>query len=215
MMGPKEAVAARQSLGLSQDATAAEFNLTPGVVAAWENGEIKVPKRIEEQLRWRMAAKERIDALVKSGLPECEWRKNWEARPAPSDLKALTKYYEEGIAHAKACQICTAREKYIQDRFGEMPPAPVDGWMKILGFVAAPIERFPRWAQPAGWMAVAFGAYSLLRIVLMLSALARNPQYWPVALGGLALSMSIGAGVGLIYGGFREFRDKRGARRAT
>jgi transcriptional regulator with XRE-family HTH domain len=215
MMNAKEAVVARQSLGLTQDATAAEFNLTPGVVAAWESGEIRVPKRIEEQFRWRIAAKERIDALAASGLPECEWRKSWETRPAPSDLKALTKYYEEGIAHAKTCQICAARENYIKDRFGEMPPTPAEGWMKIFGFVAAPIERFPRWAQPAGWMAVAFGVYSLLRIVLMLPALARNPQYWPVALGGLALSVSIGAAVGLLYGGFRELRNKRVARRAT
>lgn len=214
-MEAQEAVAARQALGLSQNATAAEFNLTPGVVAAWESGEIKVPKRIEAQLRWRLAAKERIDALAKSGLPECEWRENWEARPAPSDLKALNKYYEEGIAHAKTCQTCAARETYIRDRFGKMPPAPLEGWMKSFGFVAASIEKLPRWAQPAGWMAVAFGAYSLMRIVFMLPALSRNPQYWPVALGGLALSISIGAGVGMIYGGFREFRDKRAARPAT
>lgn len=215
MMEAKEAIAARESLELTRDGAAAEFNLAPSVVAAWESGDIPVPKQIEQKLRWRTAAKERIDALTTSGLEECEWRKNWEARPAPSDLKALTKYYEEGIAHAKTCQICAAREKYIRDRFGEMPPAPLEGWMKIFGMVAAPIERFPRWAQPAGWMAVAFGVYSLLRVVLMLPSLARNPQYWPVALGGLALSISIGAGVGLIYGGFREFRDRRNARPST
>lgn len=214
-MEAKEAVAARQSLGLSQDATAAEFNLAPAVVAAWESGEIKVPKRIEEQLRWRMAAKERIDALAKSRLPECEWRKAWDARTAPSDLKALNKYFEEGIAHAKTCQTCAAREAYIRDRFGEMPPMPLQGWMKIFGFVVASIDKLPRWAQPAGWTAFAFGAYSLMRIVFMLPALVRNPQYWPVALGGLAASISIGGAVGAIFGGFREFRDKRAFRRTT
>jgi len=215
MMEAKEAVAARKSLGLSQDDAASDFDLTPDVVAAWESGEIPVPKRIEEKLRWRMAAKERIDALATSGLPECEWRKEWEARSTPSDLKALTKYYEEGTAHAKSCQLCEAREKYIRDRFGEMPPAPTEGWVKVLSLVAARVERFPRWAQPAGWMAIAFGLYSLVRIVFTLPSLTRNPKYWSVALGGLALSIAVGAGVGLIYGGFRELRDKLGARRAA
>jgi transcriptional regulator with XRE-family HTH domain len=215
MMEAKEALAARQALGLSQDAVAAELNLTPGVVAAWESGEIRVPKRIEEQLRWRVALTERITALTHSGLPECEWRKNWESRGAPSSLKAITKYYEESAAHRKTCQVCAAREKYVLDRFGKMPPPPMEGWMKTFGLIADPIERLPRWAQPAGWVAVGFGLYSLLRIIVMLPAIARNPSYWPVALGGLALSMSIGAGLGLIYGGFREFRERRVARRAT
>lgn len=215
MMEAKEALAARQAMGLSQDAMAAELDLTPSVVAALESGEIRVPKLIEEQLRWRLAVTERITALSNSGLPECEWQTSWESRTVPSGLKALTKYYEESAEHGKTCQVCAAREKYVLERFGNVPPLPMEGWMKTFGLIADPIGRLPRWAQPAGWVAVAFGLYSLLRIIVMLPAIVRNPSYLSVALGGLALSMSIGAGLGLIYGGFREFRERRVARRAT
>lgn len=86
--------------------------------------------------------------------------------------------------------------------------------MRIFMAVADRIATFPRWAQPAAVVALAFGGYSVLKILFMLPQVARHPQYWMIPLEGLALSMSIGGAIGLVYGGFREVRDKvRGARR--
>jgi len=80
---------------------------------------------------------------------------------------------------------------------------------RILGAVAARIDNLPRWAQPGVWMALGFGAYSVFRIIIFLPRLARQPQYWWVPLAGLGMSVTIGGAIGLIYGGFRELRNKR------
>jgi hypothetical protein len=96
-----------------------------------------------------------------------------------------------------------------------MPPVPMSASMRAFGAVVDRIEKWPRWAQPSGWGALFFGAYSLLRVVFTLPRLARNPQYWPVTLGGLLLSISIGGVGGLVYGGYRELRESRRVRSAS
>jgi hypothetical protein len=127
----------------------------------------------------------------------------------------MEQYIERGLKHRASCPNCIARDKFIEERFGKMPPMPMSASMRAFSAVADKLEKWPRWAQPGGWGALFFGAYSLFRVVLMLPRLARNPQYWPVALGGLLLSMSIGAALGLGYGGFRELRERRRARDAS
>ena len=87
---------------------------------------------------------------------------------------------------------------------------PMPASARALGAVADRIHKLPRWAQPGAWMALSFGAYSVIRIVAMLPRLAKSPQYWYVPVAGLAMSISIGGALGLIYGGFRELRVKRG-----
>jgi len=215
MMNPQEAIAARKTLGLSQDGLAASLGLSPDVIAAWEAGSVRVPKRFEEQLRFDAAAAERRAALASSGLPECEADKAWQNEALPKDLQGQAEYLERGSKHHATCPVCIARDKFVAEQFGKMPPMPVPTSVRIMGAVADRIKKFPRWAQPSAWFALGFGAYSLVRIVFMLPRLARNPQYWAVPLEGLALSMSIGGVVGLIYGGFRELRDRMRRRRAT
>jgi len=209
MMKSDEAIAARKTLGLTQEALAAELGLTPSVIDAWEAGTVRIPRRFEDQLRYDAAAKERRDAVVASGLQECEVDRAWENEKLPDNPKAVNEYLERGLKHRASCPICMARDKFVQERFGKMPPMPMSTSMRALGAFVDRIEKWPHWAQPAGWGALFFGAYSVLRIVFMLPKLVRNPQYWPVALGGLVLSMSIGGVAGLIYGGFREFRESR------
>lgn len=214
-MTPEEAVAARTTLGLTQDKLAADLGLTPSVIAAWEAGSIRIPKRFEDQLRFDAAAKERQDALAASGLDECEIDKAWENEAVPKDAKAMNEYLERGLKHRASCPKCIARDEFIKERFGKMPPMPMSASMRVFGAVADTLEKWPRWAQPAGWGALLFGAYSLIRVVFMLPRLARNPQYWSVALGGLLASMSIGAVLGLVYGGYRVFREARHAPSAS
>jgi transcriptional regulator with XRE-family HTH domain len=208
MMKSDEAIAARKTLGLTEEALAAELGLTPGVIGAWEAGTVRIPRRFEDQLRYDAAAKERRDAVAGSGLQECEVDRAWENEKL-ADPKAVNEYLERGLKHRASCPICMARDKFVQERFGKMPPMPMSTSMRAFAAVAERIEKWPRWAQPAGWGALFFGSYSVVRIVFMLPRLARNPQYWPVSLGGLLLSISIGGVGGLIYGGFREFRESR------
>jgi transcriptional regulator with XRE-family HTH domain len=215
MMTPQEAIAARNILGLTQENLAADLGLTPSVIAAWEAGSVRIPKRFEEQLRFDAAVKERGDAVAASGLQECEIDKAWENEKLPDDPKAMNEYLERGLKHRASCPRCIARDEFIKNRFGKMPPMPMSTSMRAFGAVADTLEKWPRWAQPAGWGALLFGAYSVMRVVFMLPRLARNPQYWSVALGGLLASMSIGAVLGLVYGGFRAFRETRHAPSAS
>src|SRR6185436_9335864 len=211
MMNPDEAIAARKTLGFTQEALAAELNLTPSVIAAWEAGTVRIPRRFEDQLRYDAAVKERRDAVAASGLRECEVDKAWESEKVPTDPKAMNEWLERGLKHRASCPTCIAIDKFVEERFGKMPPPPMSTSMRAFGAVVDRIEKWPRLVQPAGWGALFFGAYSVIRVFFMLPRLVRNPQYWPVALGGLLLSMSIGGVIGLIYGGFRQFRESRRA----
>jgi transcriptional regulator with XRE-family HTH domain len=215
MMTPEEALAARNTLGLTQDKLAADLGLTPNVIEAWEAGSVRIPKRFEDQLRFDAAAKERQDAVAASGLEECEIDKAWESETLPKDPKAMNAYLERGLKHRATCPRCIARDEFIKDRFGKMPPMPMSASMRAFGAVADTLEKWPRWTQPAGWGALLFGAYSLMRVVFMLPRLAKNPQYWRVAIGGLLASMAIGAVLGFAYGGYRAFRETRSAPSAS
>jgi transcriptional regulator with XRE-family HTH domain len=215
MMNSTEAIAARNTLGLTQEALAAELGLTESIIVAWEEGRVRIPRRFEDHLRYQAAAKERSDALAASGLPECDIDNAWENEKLPNGHKALNEYLERGSKHRASCSVCTARKKFVEDHFGKMPPPPMSSSMRAFVTVADRIETWPRWAQPAGWVAMWFGGYSLLKIVFRLPRFGRDPQYWLIALGGLLASISIGAIIGVIYGGFRELRESRRVRSAS
>jgi transcriptional regulator with XRE-family HTH domain len=206
-MNPNEAIAARKTLGLTHSSLAADLGLTPSVIAAWEAGSVGVPKRFEEQLRYQAALAERRAALVVSGLPECEWYKAWENEDVPEKVKAQMKYLERGVSHSASCSVCLARDKFIAERFGPMPPAPKSTSTRVFGWVSDRAEKLPRWAQPAVWVGLAFGAYSVMKLVFILPRFARHPQLWWLPVASLAMSIGIGAAIGLIYGAFRMLRE--------
>lgn len=213
-MTSMEFVQARTTIGLSPDGLAADLGLPPGVVAAWESGRDRIPAHIAKDLRWRVAVAERQAALAASDLPECEWVAAVEAEPWPTKLKERTARLERIVAHEKACPTCLARESFIADRFPPMPPPPIAAEMRALGWVFQRAERLPRWAQPAVPMAMAFGAYSLLRIVFMVPRMVAQPRIAVVALAGLSASVAIGGALGAAYGIFRMARERLSARRA-
>jgi transcriptional regulator with XRE-family HTH domain len=211
MMTPHEAISARKTMGLTQTSLAAEFGLTPSIITAWEAGSVNVPKRFEDQLRYRAAGVEREAALAVSGLPECELDKALENEAVPEKIEAQVKHLERVVNHRASCSVCQARDKFILDRFGPMPPVPMSTSLRLLGWVSDRTEKLPRWAQPAVWVGLSFGGYSVFKIVFMLPRLARNPQFLWVPFAGLALSISIGAVIGLIYGAFRALRERNRA----
>ena len=207
-----EARAARIALGLSEEALAAETNTTPAIVSAWETGRIKVPRQIAVDLTWRMAQVERFAALENSGLPECSWVAAFEAEPDAEKLGAHNARVDRFLAHHKECEICKAREAYIADRFPPMPPAPRDGWVAIVMPIAERVQRLPAWAQPAATGAILFVAYSLFRLIFLLPSIIRSPREGiPTAIAGIAISASIGAAIGFLYGQYRRWRERRSA----
>jgi transcriptional regulator with XRE-family HTH domain len=209
-MDAQEVVAARDTLGLTRDALAATLGLTPSVIAAWEEGTLDVPKSFADRLRYDAAAADLKAAIDGKGLKECAWDKAWQNEPLPRGLQAQNERIENRTAHQKTCPVCSANGRYIAEKFGKMPPLPMPASARALGAVTERIINLPRWAQPGAWMALAFGAYTIIRIVAMLPRLVKSPQYWYVPVAGLAMSISIGGALGLIYGGFRELRGKRG-----
>ena len=207
-MNADEVVAARKTLGLTRDALAATLNLTPNVIAAWEEGTLDVPKSFADRLRYDAAVAELKAAVDGKGLEECAWDKAWQNEPLPRGLQAQSEHLENRTAHQKTCPVCLRNGKSIAERIGKMPPMPMPPSARALGAVADRILNLPRWAQPGAWMALSFGAYTVIRIVAMLPRLVKTPQYWYVPIAGLAMSVSIGGALGLIYGGFRELRGK-------
>lgn len=204
----EEASSIRNTLGLSVRDLAHELGLTPNVVEAWEAGTMRVPSKVGQELRWREAVHIRHRALEESGLAECRWVADWEAEVVPEKLEAQTAHLERALEHQKSCETCLAREKYVHDRFGDLPARPMSWWKAGLVWIHSRTERLPEWAQPAVWVSLAFGAYSLLRVVAFLPSIRSDPSLILTAVQGLAASMSIGAVVGLLFGVFKLLRSR-------
>jgi hypothetical protein len=211
-MTPAELTEARNRLGYSPEVLAADLGLPPGVVTAWESGRDRIPAHIAKDLRWRAAIAERQAALAASDLPDCDWMVALDAQPLPTRLKAQVARAEQMAAHEKICPTCQARNAFVAERFPPLPPLPLAGEIRALVWIGERAERLPRWAQPAVWMAAAFGAYSLLKLVFLLPRIVARPRLGLVALAGLSASIAIGGALGAGYGLLRMARERVSAR---
>jgi transcriptional regulator with XRE-family HTH domain len=202
-MDAHEAIALREQLGLTTDRLAAELGITPNVVSAWERASIRVPGRIAAELRWRAAIAERDAALATCDLPECTWLDDWSESDPPSGLQAQTEHYKRAAEHQASCPACQARSRFLHERFGPLPPRPKPWWLPPALWVGDRIRRLPKWGQSAATFAIAFGVYSLIRIFFALPTL-KTLDGWTMAVGGLLLSLAVGALVGAVVGLIRE-----------
>ena len=117
---------------------AAELNLTPAVVAAWEAGRISPTRRAQRWLAWRGAMLDRDEALAASGLPECtalrtivvEMRDDPRAKAGPVIL-----------GHMASCESCLARKRYLAERFPPLPAPPLPLPMLVLVWAHRTAER--------------------------------------------------------------------------
>ncbi len=198
MNGPA-LVAARQRLGLTADRMAAELGIPPHAYHACEVGRATLPRRGAEHLAFRLAAVERADALRDSGLPTCSWLEEWDAR-TPVERSALTAHLQRGEAHAQACDLCRARERFVRDRFPAMPEYPRPAWMRVLGAVHARVGSLPAWLRPAAWGALLLAALVSLRVLLVLPMAASRPALLLEALRVVLAASAAGAVGGLAYG---------------
>lgn len=203
-----EFIAARERLGLTPDELAAELDLPPTITAAWEHGSVAVPRRYAEELQWRVAATERAEALEASGLPECDWSADWDAKPLPDGLSAQGAHFEAFNRHAASCATCLAREQYIAERFPAMPRRPFPGAMGLLAAVTERVDRLPAWARPAAYGALAFLALTALRVLSAYPRWSAQPGGWLMVFGALAAGAGIGAVIGLVYSGYQAVRRR-------
>jgi len=213
VMDVAELCRARDTLGYSDQVLAADLGLPPNVVTAWTSGRATVPKHIVRDLRWRVALIEQEKMITESGLAACEWVTAFEAQPTPEKLKEQAKRLEELTAHVKACPTCLAREAWVAEHCPPLPERQLPLWIKAVGQLVKFAERLPVWARPAVHVGAAFGAYSLLKLFFMLPQIVAHPRYALIALGGISLSISIGAVLGLLYGGTKHLWAQFKARR--
>lgn len=197
MMTASELCAAQEKLGLSNEALAAELAVTPHVVDAWRAGSLAVPKKLAEELRWRAAIAERQAAVEASGLPACAWVREWEGRAVPTGLDAVEKHFKSLTTHSGSCATCIARDRYVEERFGPLPPPPSLGG--FMGTVFLLLEKVPAWGRPAAAGAAILGAIVSLRLLFALPSAWSEPARLVEALIALVAAMGAGAAGGFAY----------------
>ena len=175
---------AREILRLSEGHLAAELGVVPDVVAAFENGAVRVPPRIAKILRWRVALEERERALEAAGHGPCAESlaliKRFHAPGA--DTAATMKAFQ---AHTTACSQCQAREAFART-LPPIPDPPSSATGRAFHSFVAFTERLPGWARPAAWGAVMVGAIVLVRVLLVM--LRTGPSWRLLELAALGLA---------------------------
>ena len=187
--------ATRERLQQSDEELSELLGVSPDTVLAWTEGRKEVPRRYVQQLEWLAVSAEREDALRNSGLPECDWMRAHSAKPLADDQDAVLQHLEAANDHADVCQVCTAREKFVEERFGPMPPMPQSGWMRVFAWV----ERMPVWMRPAAIGAAILGIIVSLRVAFALPVLFSNPAKLAEALLAVAAAAGAGAVGGFAY----------------
>jgi hypothetical protein len=138
---PAELTAIRTRLGMSPEGLAAELDLTPGVVRAWEGGRIAPSRRAERWLIWRGAMLDRDEALAGSGLGECAILRGIVAdRTSGAGSRS-----DAVLAHMTSCPTCLARKQFLDERFPPMPAPPLPAALLILVWAHDVVARGRQW----------------------------------------------------------------------
>jgi hypothetical protein len=139
----------RERLGLSPEGLAAELNLTPGVIVAWEAGRIAPSRRAERWLVWRTAMLDRDEALAAAGLPECGALRQIvaETRDAPASRRG-----DAVLAHMGSCATCLARKQYLEQRFPPMPQPPLPIPLMVLVWGHRAFSGARQWLRTRPWL---------------------------------------------------------------
>jgi hypothetical protein len=151
---PQELVAIRQKLGLTPDALAAELNLTPAIIGAWESGRINPSRRAEQWLTWRGAMLDRDEAVSASGLPECATLRAVATSITIGDGSKTGRQRADAVlAHLGTCPTCLARKRFLDERFPPMPPPPLPMALALVVWlhrqVTAVGNRIRAWRTPS------------------------------------------------------------------
>lgn len=153
-MTPQELAAIRTRLGLTPDALAAELNLTPAIIEAWESGRINPSRRAEQWLTWRAAMLDRDEAVSASGLPECPTLRAVATGITMGDGSKTGRQRADAVlTHLASCPTCLARKRFLDERFPPMPPPPLPVALALVVWlhrqVTAVRKRLRAWGAPS------------------------------------------------------------------
>jgi hypothetical protein len=194
-MRPAEVIALRAQIADSDDELADELGVPVTTLRAWTAGERRIPRYEAQLLRFAAASAERGRALVESGLPECEWIRAWGSEEHGSDDDALMASIDRMEAHSAACATCQARERFVDARFGPMPPFPARGLARVFVFM----ERVPEFLRPAAYGAALLAAIVSLRALVVIPSLIARPALVLDLLVAILAAAGAGASGGLVF----------------
>jgi DNA-binding XRE family transcriptional regulator len=162
-----QALAARADLELTTEELAEMLAVSERKVIAWEAGEIEISSRLAKRLVWKAANARQEHALVRSGLPECQWVNQVDYDWIKTGgIKGLRARIAEVNAHAAQCPTCLARERYVTEQLPPLPEFPKSHWQ---GFLFRTIEGFahlPTWVRTAATVGLIVGAIVLVRFII-------------------------------------------------
>ncbi len=171
---------------------AGDLGVSVPTMRGWLSGRTRVPRRAAKLMKWWAAGEARRRALAASGLPDCDWMREWDGLELPSDAADGIAHLKRAEQHEHSCAICRSRAAFLSERFAPMPPYPAEGWMGVFTL----IERIPRPLRPAAVGALALAAVVILRAVWTIPAVLARPAL----LGPLLLSVVVAACAGAAGG---------------
>jgi hypothetical protein len=197
MTGPELDVASiRTRLGLSVDGLAAELNVTPAVIEAWESGRASLTPYVASWLRWKDAVADREAAFVAAGLAPCRGLGALASSSLGRGLRGATRRTIAIREHLATCPTCLARQKYADEQLPPMPPTPLRGWQRVALAITKAVQRLPSWARPAALSGGLLFALVMLRGLFLIPSAMSHPEL----LIGLAKAAGIATAAGVIGG---------------
>lgn len=179
----------------SDDDLAAELGVSLTQLKRWNTGAARIPRFEARLLRFMAASAVRGRALEEGGPPECAWLASFHEADLPDDVDATLAALKGAEDHQAACPQCQARERFVAERFGPMPPYPTKGWMTV--FVA--FERLPESFRPAAYGAAALAAIVSLRAVFAVPAIIAKPALAIPLLLAVLAAAAAGASGGFAF----------------
>lgn len=194
-MRPDEYAALRARLRGSDEEIADTLGIDVARLRRWSDGTERVPRHERRLLEFFAASEERGRALEESGLAECaQYAEMIEADTSddPDEMRAAN---EREAAHRAACPLCQARERFVEARFGPMPPFPTPAWLTPFMI----IERLPSSLRPAAYGAAALAALVSLRALFAIPALVARPALAIELLVAILAAAAAGASGGFAF----------------
>ncbi len=194
-MRPEEYDALRARIDEPDEEIAALFGVPVSRLQEWRAGTARIPRYPEQMLRFLAESAERGRALDASGLEACAWMAEFDETDLPDDPDALQAAVRRAEEHHATCALCQARQRFIDARFGPMPPLPMPGWMHIF----AAFGRVPTSLRPAAVGAAVLAAIVSLRAVVAIPAIIAKPAMAVELLVAILSAAAAGASGGFAF----------------
>lgn len=160
-MAPHDVQATRRLLDLTPEQLAAELDVTPAVIHAWEQGKASPSRHHLRLLEWHRAVHERRQLMHAKGLAACSTARQLfeNLMKAP---RAGTREQQALDEHEATCPACIATAAF-EKTLPPLPDYPLGPLHRAFVGVSERVGRLPPWARPAAWGAIFIGALVFLR----------------------------------------------------